>query len=151
MKTHLIKLYVFLLFFTITSTISRAQDTITKHNHYAIGLVIYNISTGTGSSFSPGLKRGPNAVVPNNIYQDNLFNHNVYPNAVSSKLNLKLKNANLQNMSLRIYDIEGEIVQQQTIRGFFTEIEISELDSGYYYLEVLDNNNTVGCFRIVKY
>ena len=68
----------------------------------------------------------------------------VFPNPAKDVLNIYLKQfKNLQNNSIFIYNIQGQLLLQQGIKQQQTEINISGYDKGIYIVKVINNDNPV--------
>lgn len=68
----------------------------------------------------------------------------VFPNPAKDVLNIYLKQfKNLQNNSIFIYNIQGQMLLQQSIKQQQTEINISGYAKGIYIVKVINNDNPV--------
>jgi hypothetical protein len=63
----------------------------------------------------------------------------IYPNPVSDVLTINLNNQNATD--LRIINAIGQSVKLQGIKGQITTVDVSKLNSGLYFVEVLNNGN----------
>ena len=74
--------------------------------------------------------------------EEQFFNNSFsfYPNPVVNVLKLKL-DANFENQSYSICNVEGKIVKQGLINDKITEINVEQLSKGIYYLMVSDKNS----------
>lgn len=146
--------YVLALLFFLAFSVFKAQENVTSKKEiaerpYTLGLVIYDMPRDMARA-SAKKQNGPNASGNNQFNIEDEFTHFVFENNVPSKLNLRLENVNLQFMSMQLYDIEGELISNENFDGLYTLIDFSDLAKGYYFLEIRENNDTVGRFKIVK-
>ena len=74
------------------------------------------------------------------LHSITLPSFNLYPNPAINEL--YLTSQNVQPLSIIIYDVEGRII---CTKPFKNEIDISELYSGLYFVEL--KNNTGNCWR----
>jgi len=63
---------------------------------------------------------------------------NVYPNPASTRLYVKLWD-NLINGEIKITNITGELIHVQKVNGIVSEVDISNLDEGAYFLRIVPN------------
>ncbi len=67
----------------------------------------------------------------------------VFPNPANNIINIYLKQfKNLQNKSISIYNIQGQLLLQQEIKQQLTEINISNYTKGIYIVKIINDNNT---------
>ena len=80
------------------------------------------------------------------IGNDSYFN--IYPNPASGKIVFELiQGSQLQNVTVSIYDIQGQLLLQQPVRQYKTEININQLEKGLYIVKIcLDNEIMVRRF-----
>jgi hypothetical protein len=74
---------------------------------------------------------------------NNKSNIVVYPNPSTNKISIDLQSQNaVQNNIVSIYDIQGQAILQQTLKQEKTEINITGLAKGVYFLKVNNGRNT---------
>ena len=69
------------------------------------------------------------------------INVNVYPNPVKDKLNIELFDASAATIS--IVNLSGHVIYRTEINNTFSTVDISELNSGMYIVQINTTNNTV--------
>ena len=68
----------------------------------------------------------------------------IYPNPVSEKLSLKIENlVHTENSYLRIFDYSGKLVKVQRITQSKTEIDLSEISQGFYFIQIQDGTGVM--------
>ena len=68
-------------------------------------------------------------------------NLSIYPNPTSSKLEIELQNIPTERGQISILDIAGQLLNKQSLnQGSKTEIDVSVLPAGIYFLEVKSEN-----------
>jgi hypothetical protein len=82
----------------------------------------------------------------NNINQ--VSNLIVYPNPVTTFLNIKQDLLN--NVSYKIASITGQVVQTGEVNNSEKQINVSSLSDGIYFLQIFDNNKSLGQEKFVK-
>jgi hypothetical protein len=65
---------------------------------------------------------------------------NVFPNPSSASLNVSFNIENNENAQLSIVDMTGKVVYNENVADGRTQINISALNSGVYYLRISSNN-----------
>jgi hypothetical protein len=75
----------------------------------------------------------------------------IYPNPVSSSLRLQVSGDQLQNLSYRLYNIEGKILISRKLEASPELINMELYNSGTYLLKVFrDENTPLHTFKVVK-
>lgn len=85
-----------------------------------------------------------NRVLSTDIFFKNNFS--VFPNPTSSSLNIE-NNSNIAINATQITDINGRVVKE--IKGMTNQINISELNTGVYFLKITTDQGT-GTTKIIK-
>lgn len=70
----------------------------------------------------------------------------VYPNPVSNELNIQLNDTEIASIS--ILDLNGNTVK--IVTKSYTQIDVSELNSGLYFVAVKDMNGAVSTTKFIK-
>ncbi|MFZ4399584.1 MAG: T9SS type A sorting domain-containing protein [Bacteroidales bacterium] len=86
------------------------------------------------------------------IYNQNELNRNIqiYPNPASDKLCINLQPTNeLNNTTISIFNIQGQLLLNETVNTKKTEIDISQFARGIYVLKI-SNNNTLYFSKFIK-
>ncbi len=75
-----------------------------------------------------------------------------YPNPFNDELTIELElNASTLNISYEVYDALGKVVMKNKITDSKTRLNTSNLNNGFYFLSVKDENgNTLRSIKIVK-
>ena len=74
----------------------------------------------------------------------------VYPNPSVSIINLNVGKSDLLNLSLQLFDVQGKLLYTQSITDEVTTIKMYEYNSGNYFLKIIQNNEKVKIFKIIK-
>ena len=76
----------------------------------------------------------------------------VFPNPTTDYVNINMKGVQLENhqFSYQIYDLQGRFIKQSTIDRAETQINLNELSSAIYLLQVLENSIVYKSFKIIK-
>ncbi len=74
----------------------------------------------------------------------------VYPNPTEENILLTVKYDVLTNLSYRLYDLRGQLLENRKISSSNVNIELQQLPKSIYFLKVLEGNKEVETFKIVK-
>ncbi|MCX6231984.1 MAG: T9SS type A sorting domain-containing protein [Bacteroidetes bacterium] len=74
----------------------------------------------------------------------------IYPNPAKDKLNINLeKFSDFRKTTLSIYNIQGQLILQKIVNQAVTEIDISHLAKGMYFIKI-DNDSNLMLNKFVK-
>ena len=74
----------------------------------------------------------------------------VFPNPATHFLNLRITNAEQQQLRYQLYDLQGKLLDESQVVTGNTRIATSHLPSGMYLLSVRDQMKALKTFRIIK-
>ncbi len=74
----------------------------------------------------------------NNIREEN-YNFNIYPNPVENKFCITFIETGSINNELKIYNVFGDLVYQSLIQNSKSEINISDLPNGMYFVKLISD------------
>ncbi len=119
---------------------------------YSVGQVIYQTLTGTNGSVAEGVQQPYEISVVTAIDETQGINLSVsaHPNPVTDYLALSINEFEVSNLSYQLYDINGKILQSGKITGNQTSITMSNLEPATYIVKVIQGNNEVKTFKIIK-
>lgn len=149
---------LFLASFSITVT---AQQSVTASGNnatgsggsssYSIGQVIYISNHGTNGNVTQGLQQ-PYEISTLGI--DELPEMNLqflaYPNPTTDFLTLSIKNYSTDNMRYQLFEISGKTLKNNKLTGGRTDIDMTNYESGLYFLKIIENNREIKTFKIMK-
>lgn len=118
---------------------------------YSAGQLNYITATGSGGTTNQGIQQPYEIFVTSGIEAANInLSASVFPNPALDFINLSLENAEMKGMSYTLIDVMGKIITQHKLNNRQTSISMKELDSGIYFIKVLNNNREVKIFKIIK-
>lgn len=119
---------------------------------YSIGQVSFQTYKSINGSISQGVQQPYEISVITAIENAKDINLlvSVYPNPASDYLTLEVNEFNLSNLSFRLYDINGKLLQSGQITGIQTRIVMSNLIPSGYFVKVLQRSREVKTFKIIK-
>jgi len=119
---------------------------------YTVGQVAYQTYTGSSGSVAQGVQQPWEISTPVAIEntEDISLLMNVYPNPTSGAFKLIVGTLENRNLRFMLFDINGVLVQDQKIDREETEIFLQDLSSSMYFLKIMNNNQEIKVFKIVK-
>ena len=119
---------------------------------YTVGQVAWNNYSGINGSLNQGVQQPWEISTPVAIEntEDISLLMNVYPNPTSGAFKLIVGTLENRNLRVRLYDINGILIQDNKIYNEETEIFLKNYSSSIYFLKVINNNQEVKVFKVVK-
>lgn len=119
--------------------------------NYTIGQIDYNNVNSAEGSASQGLQHAFEiATLGVDNFPAITLNMLVYPNPTTSKVTLKIENYNFKDLTYMMCDLQGRQLLFKKIVGTDSEILLDQYPVATYFLMVLDQNETLKTFKIIK-
>ena len=74
----------------------------------------------------------------------------VYPNPTANFVNLKIENSKIENMQYILTSVYGKILQTRKITKDQEQVDFSNFTMGTYFISILENNQLIKTFKIIK-
>lgn len=118
---------------------------------YSIGQVAYINAIGTNGSINQGVQQ-PFEIftLGDDEFPEIQLMMSVYPNPTASFVTLTLQNYSLENVRFELFDLNGRLIQSQSITTSDTQIAMEHLASAVYLLNVMEQNKVLKTFKIIK-
>ena len=160
MLNRIITLSILLLFIISLPTL-HSQTTITAAGgnatgtggsaSYSVGQVVYTMASGSQGSILQGVQQPYEISVVTGIEEENInLSFSVYPNPATDFLSLKIDNYDTEKLSYRLYDIRGNLLQNQNILAADTMIPMQNISKGAYILKIIFGVKELKTFKIIK-
>jgi hypothetical protein len=119
---------------------------------YSVGQILSSTISGSNGTVVQGVQQPYEISVVTAIKntEDISLKCLVYPNPTAGITKLVFESADFENLSFRLFDINGMLLQDKKVESRETEISLENLSSSVYFLKVLKNNQEVKVFKIVK-
>jgi Secretion system C-terminal sorting domain len=118
---------------------------------YSIGQTFYSYATGSNGSVSEGLQQPFEiTTLGNDNFPEIILQLKVFPNPTTSFVTLSVGDANFDNFSFKLFDLNGKSIAVQKIQNVETKIEMEALPSAVYFLNVMEGNDVKKSFKILK-
>jgi hypothetical protein len=96
-------------------------------------------------------KPAKNDIVNENLIENGTLKFTIYPNPATNLVNIELNNAELLNVEIQIKNITGKTaIRKNHIQFKNVDIDISSLQKGIYFIELLSNNHVVSTRKLIK-
>jgi hypothetical protein len=118
---------------------------------YTVGQVVYTTNTGANGSVAQGIQQPYeiSTLVGLEVTEINL-EHTAYPNPTNNVIHLSIGNYENEKLSYQLYDIQGRLLVGKPVKENLTSIVLQDFSGSSYLLNVLDNNQLIKTFRIIK-
>ena len=117
---------------------------------YTIGQIAVQYNNEGGVIISEGVQQ-PYEIQTIGIdnYPSITLNAMVYPNPTTSNLQLAISNEEYEG-EVKVFDTNGKYLYSKKIEGNKTEIPMSDLATGTYFVNVLNGTQILKSFKVVK-
>ena len=117
---------------------------------FSVGQIVYTTSTGTTGSVAQGVEQAYE-ISSVGIKETALnISLSVFPNPTSDYLTLKVEDYNNEALSYHLIDEQGKLVLNEQITNQDTQVAMSTLARGIYFINVLQANKKIQTFKIIK-
>jgi hypothetical protein len=119
---------------------------------YSVGQLVCGTNSGITGSMTQGVQQPFEISVISGIAEakDITLQCSAYPNPVIDYVKLKVENYKTEDLTYQLYNVSGKLLENKKIEGNETTISMGTLVPTIYFLRVLDNNNEVKTFKIIK-
>lgn len=161
MTNNKIKLItIALLLFALTG-IKAQESPITAGQHatgsngsvsYTIGQVFYTSKTGANGSATEGIQQPYLISVATEYEQIKTVDLKIssYPNPSVDHLMLEIEDNTLESLHYQLYNLKGKLLQDNKVTSHKSRINMNTYTPSVYILKVLNENQTIKEFKIIK-
>lgn len=99
-------------------------------------------------------------ITPTEIFTSTIFlgtedfqqdaNFVLYPNPAEKTITLQLKNREIDNLSVSIFDVTGKKMFSNSLNSLTIELNISDLSNGLYFVSLKQNGKNIGYQKLIK-
>ena len=117
---------------------------------YSIGQVAYQSTSNTSGSVSQGVQQAYE--ISTLSLEENKFNFTLtaFPNPTKENLNLRVGNFNQEKLAYKLLDLEGKVISEASMHSEETTIDMQQLPTATYFVEVHNEGKKVQTFKIIK-
>jgi hypothetical protein len=119
---------------------------------YTVGQVAYTTNAGSNGSSAQGAQQAYEIFTTLGLAEGNAVILEVlaFPNPTTDFLTLTVDGKSVDGLSFQLYDLKGKLIKSNEIKSETTQIVMSELARGNYFISVSNNERTIKSFRIIK-
>lgn len=120
---------------------------------YSAGQIVNATIQGTTGTITQGVQQPFEILVLTGIEEASgiILEVSVYPNPATDFIKLIIENYETANLRFQLYDLNGIVLRNNKIETGETNIIMSNLAPGTYFLKVTDKNLPIKTFKIIKY
>ena len=117
---------------------------------YTVGQVAVQANSDGGTTIYEGVQQPYEIqIIGIDNYPGIVLNAIVYPNPTVGNVQLTMNNVQLEG-EVRVFDMNGKILIVKKIEGENTEIPMSDLAAGPYFVNVMSEKQVLKTFKVVK-
>jgi len=117
---------------------------------YSVGQIVYTTNTGTTGSVAQGVDQAYE-ISSVGIKETALnISLSIFPNPTSDYLTIKVEDYNNEALSYNLINEQGKLVMNEQITNQDTQLAMSTLARGAYFINVLQANKKIQTFKIIK-
>lgn len=116
---------------------------------FTVGQIDYSSFDGAGGNINQGVQQPYEFFLSVGLEEHSSFVYNIYPNPTTSNVMVEL-NGLEPELSYVLTDAGGNLIMKKEITSLTSEIDMSQLSSGYYNLCLLSRNETIEHIKIIK-
>jgi hypothetical protein len=118
---------------------------------YTAGQIVYTYISGTGGNISQGVQQIEISILSGTDESAGIIlDISAYPNPATGFVKLKVESYDMENLSYKLFDMNGILFQSKRIEGSETQIQLGNILPGTYLLKIDDNNKVIKTFKIIK-
>ena len=158
MKNNTLCLLAFLLSFSVTAQTSHQVLSASGGDAtgsggsvaYSVGQIVYTTSTGTTGSVAQGVEQAYEIYSVGITETAINISLSVFPNPTSDFLTLKVEDYNNEALSYNLIDEQGKLILSEQITNQETQVAMSTLARGSYFINIVQTNKQIQTFKIIK-
>jgi hypothetical protein len=119
---------------------------------YSLGQLSYHTHNGTNASLAEGVQHAYeiSVVAGRKEAKNRNLSVLVYPNPTINYLILSIDEFDISNLSYRLYDMNGKLLQHKKITNTQTNIAMANLVATTYIVKIIQDNKEVKTYKIIK-
>lgn len=118
---------------------------------YTIGQVSYQTNNGSNASIGEGVQQPYDISTTTGIEIKNInLLVSAYPNPTNDFLTLEVKEIEIVNLSLELYDTQGKLILNKLITTNQTHVAMTNLPTGTYCIKISQHNKLLKTFNVLK-
>jgi len=148
-----------LAFFFALSTVSAQQVVASGGNHHeaceisiswTLGETVIETFTTEENTLTQGFHQPQLTVVAVDEIVKLGYMITAFPNPVQNYVTLSVEAENYENLTFRLYDFNGRLIEQNPIQGNLTNVSFEALNPAVYFITILEENKKITTLKIIK-
>jgi hypothetical protein len=74
----------------------------------------------------------------------------IYPNPTRGNLKLNINDFTMPGLQYLLFDGNGKLLSQKKVESYLTEVSLSQMQSGIYFIKIQAGTRELKTFKIVK-
>lgn len=117
---------------------------------FTVGLPDYVQLTGTNGAISQGVQQ-PYELFVNAVEEWNMnFSIDVFPNPTSTSLFIRIGELDKSELSYEVVDFSGKLILKGEINALETQVDLAQLATASYLLNLKKGTDKVRSYKIIK-
>lgn len=119
---------------------------------YSVGQSFYITNTGSTGFSIDGVQQPYeiSEVLSSEDFNELISEMLIYPNPTMDLLTLKMTNQTSADLKYQLIDINGKILRSNQNLLEINEINVSDLQSAIYFLQILNQSKVIKSYKIIK-
>ena len=118
---------------------------------FSIGQIFYESSVGKNGQVNQGVQHSIELFALSNVKLETVtLKATTFPNPTKDNILLNIQIADLNNFSYQLFNVKGQKIGSEKIKNENTNISLNNVYAGIYILKVLQKNNQLKTFKIIK-
>jgi hypothetical protein len=119
---------------------------------YTVGQIAWKVIPGTDGSVIQGVQQPYEISTVTAIEEtdDITLEYYVYPNPAQGEIRLVIGSSAHNDLSYKMYDLNGKIISHKPVTDSQTEISLDGLPAAIYFLHVVRDKSEIKVFKIIK-
>lgn len=118
---------------------------------YSIGQIGYTAQTGANGSVEAGVQQSYSIITSLGAEVTGIqLELSAYPNPVQQTLILKVEDYNQEQLTYFLFDVQGKLIVENSVSSDVTAIQVEHLPKATYFLRIMEKNQPIKTFNIIK-
>lgn len=144
---------LFCSLFAQESTLSAGGDTITPSGSvsYSVGQLATKTEKSIDNTVYQGVQTPYEISIITGAEEVQVdISVSVYPNPMTDVIQLTINEANFENYSCQVYNVQSKKIYAHEVDASVTKIDLSAFPPSTYYLKVMQNEQVAKTYKLIK-
>ncbi len=117
---------------------------------YSIGQAIYANASGEDGSVSQGVQQAFDVSDVTGFEEVEDVNLSAFPNPTTDYVMLDIARST-EGMTYQLFNLEGELIKESEVTQSQTQVSLAAYPTGVYLLKLINNDEELKAFKIIKH